>query len=144
MQCNEVAGGPMSSETAAQLAEHALAMAASLGLEVAVAVVDDACQLLAFQRHRQAFPAAIELAQAKARTAAAFRRSTQAMQKSLEQGRMSYLSMPGAVTLAGGVPLRSGKVFVGAIGICGASSSQDAHIALAVARQAGFTEASDA
>lgn len=131
---------PLSGETAAQLAERALAMAASMGLEVAVAVVDEACQLLAFQRHHGAFPAAIDLAQAKARTAAGFRRDTLAMQKSLEQGRSSYLAMAGAVPLGGGVPLRSGKAFVGAIGICGASSAEDAQIAVAVARQAGFME----
>lgn len=137
----EVLVKQLSSEAAGGLVADALAMATSLGLEVAVAVVDEAGQLLAFQRHRRAFPAAIDLAQAKARTAATFRRDTQAMQQGLEQGRMSYLAMPGALPLAGGVALRAGTEVLGAIGICGASSTEDAQIALAIARETGFADA---
>lgn len=136
----EVLVKQLSSEAAGGLVADALTMAASQGLEVAVAVVDEAGQLLAFQRHRRAFPAAIDLAHAKARTAAAFRRDTQALQQGLEQGRTSYLAMPGALPLAGGVVLRAGTEVLGAIGVCGASSSDDARIALAIARRSGIMD----
>jgi glc operon protein GlcG len=135
----EVVTVQLLSEDASSLVSNALYAAQSAGLEVAVAVVDETGQLLAFQRHRNAFPAATELAIAKARTAAAFRRDTQTMQQSLEQGRTSYLALPGALPLAGGILLRVADTVVGALGVSGASSTEDVEIALLTAREAGFT-----
>lgn len=135
----EVVTVQLRSEDASSLVSNALYAAQRAGLEVAVAVVDETGQLLAFQRHRNVFPAATELAIAKARTAAAFRRDTQTMQQSLEQGRTSYLALPSALPLAGGILLRVADTVVGALGVSGASSTEDVEIALMTAREAGFT-----
>ncbi|CAM3424879.1 GlcG/HbpS family heme-binding protein [Paracidovorax anthurii] len=128
----------MTDEQALEVAAKATDAAQGRGLQVAVAVVDAAGLLLAFRRHDDAFPASVDLAIGKARTAASFRRSTQAMQESLEQGRASYLAMPGALPLAGGVPLVSRGAVIGALGISGASSRDDAELAVAAARDAGW------
>jgi glc operon protein GlcG len=131
----------MTDQGATELVTKALEIAAGMGLHIAAAVVDEAGQLLAFRRDRRAFPASGELAIAKARTAAMFRRTTQAMQHNLEQGRLSYLALPGTLPLAGGVPLSSNDTVAGALGISGASSSQDAELAHGAARALGWAGA---
>ena len=121
-------------QDAADLIDAVLKAASTAGLHVAVAVVDETGQLLAFRRDQGTFPAASELAMAKAKTAAMFRRTTQAMQQNLEQGRLSYLTLPGTLPLAGGVPLVRQGAVVGALGISGASSSDDAELAESAAQ----------
>lgn len=136
MAVREVVVHQLSSDGAADLVASVLSAARDRGLRAAVAVVDESGCLLAFGRDRDTFPASIELAIAKARTAATFRRDTQAMQRSLEDGRASYLAMPGALPLAGGVPLAFAGSVVGGLGVSGASSVDDAALALAGARAA--------
>jgi len=138
MLVSEVIMPRMTELEASDLAARAMDAALRKGLHIAVAVVDSAGQLLVFRRDRDAFPTSIELAIAKARTAATFRRDTKAMQQSLEQGRLSYLALPGALPLAGGVPLMVRGVVIGALGISGASSTEDAELVLAVAHEVGW------
>lgn len=138
MQALEFSMPCLTAQGASEIVSSAMRAASHQGLRVAVAVVDSAGLLLAFQRDREAFSASVELAMAKAKTAAAFQKSTQIMQQSLEQGRYSYLALPGALPLAGGVPLISKGVVIGAVGISGASSTQDAELAMNSAREAGW------
>ncbi|WP_271465720.1 GlcG/HbpS family heme-binding protein [Acidovorax sp. NCPPB 4044] len=137
MRPTESAAPGLAGDQAAGLVARAMEMAAQRGLDIAVAVVDSAGHLLAFQRDARAFPASVELAIAKARTAAMFRRDTQAMQESLEKGRLSYLALPGALPLAGGVPLVLEGTVVGAVGISGAASGEDAELARKTASVSG-------
>ncbi|MDO5693459.1 MAG: heme-binding protein [Pseudomonadota bacterium] len=134
----EVLVRQLSTEEAINLVNEAVLEARARGLAVAAAIVDEVGDLLAYQRDRRAMPAAGSLARRKAHTAAAFRRDTQAMQQSVEQGRTSYLAMSSALPLAGGVRLRVNMTVLGALGIAGASSTEDAHIASTVIRRAGF------
>jgi len=97
---------------------------------VAVAIVDDGGNLMAFQRHENAFLAATEVSIAKAKTAHAFQRSTAEMQQTLEEGKFSYLSLPSAVPLAGGMPIVVNSRCIGGLGICGAPSAVDQEIAI--------------
>lgn len=130
----------MTEKIALKVITSVMQAASREGLSIAVAVVDSAGQLFAFQRSRDAFPASIELSIAKAKTSAKFRRSTQDMQHNLEKGRLSYLAIPSALPLAGGVPLLVRGVVIGALGISGASSFQDAQLASAAIIEEDWTD----
>ena len=101
---------------------------------VSIAVVDAAGELVAFLRMDAASPSTIDVAQAKARTAARFRRPTKALDSSLAGGRLAILGMPGATPIEGAVPIVVGGEVVGAVGVSGATSAQDAQVAAAGAR----------
>jgi uncharacterized protein GlcG (DUF336 family) len=77
--------------------------------------------------------AAQDVAPAKARSAAAFRRATKAFQDDVAAGGLGlrYLSLPGVVAADGGVPLVIDGKIVGAIGISGGSNVQDGQVAAA-------------
>ena len=68
-----------------------------------------------------------DIAQAKARSAARFKRPTKAFQDALAAGGEGWriLSLEGAVAVDGGIPLTSGGKIVGAIGASGGTSQQD-------------------
>ena len=60
-----------------------------------------------------------------------FKRPTKALEDALTSGRTGLLSMPGIITLEGGVPVMADDQIVGAIGISGMQSAQDGIIAAA-------------
>jgi glc operon protein GlcG len=76
-------------------------------------------------------PGSQQVAIEKARTAANFKRTTKALEDALTSGRTGLLSMPGIITLEGGVPVVVENQLVGAIGISGMQSAQDGLIAAA-------------
>ena len=69
----------------------------------------------------------VDVAIAKARAAARFKRPTKAFQDALAAGGEGWriLSLDGAVAVEGGLPLMSGGRIVGAIGASGGTSQQD-------------------
>src|ERR1019366_1768590 len=71
----------------------------------AIAVVDPAGDLLAFQRMDGVRPASADLAIEKARTAARLRRPTAEIEDSINQGRTAFVTA-NIAALRGGVPLR--------------------------------------
>ena len=73
----------------------------------------------------------VEVAQAKARTALAFKRPTKIWSEALKGGRMQILGLPGATPIEGGLPLVIKGEFLGAIGVSGVTSEQDGEIAQA-------------
>ena len=94
----------------------------------AIAVVDPAGDLLAFQRMDGVRPASAELAIQKARTAARLRRPTAEIEDSINQGRTAFITAE-IMALRGGMPvLMDGKV-VGAVGVAGSNKEIDAEIA---------------
>lgn len=99
---------------------------------VTVAIVDDGGHLLHLHRQESASPMSVEMAIAKARTAALTRRPTQFYEELiLEQGRLSFLATPMTGMLEGGVPIRVGDTVVGAIAVSGVTSAEDSQIAMA-------------
>jgi hypothetical protein len=69
---------------------------------------------------------------AKARTAALGRRESKVYEDMINQGRMSFLSAPALQgMLEGGVPIMVDGQCVGAVGVSGVKSSEDAQIARA-------------
>ena len=102
------------------------------GWAVAIAIVDDGGHLLWLQRLDGAAPISAQIAPAKARSAALGRRESRAYEEMINQGRSSFLSAPGLeAMLEGGVPISAGGHCIGAVGVSGVKSSEDAQIARA-------------
>lgn len=99
---------------------------------VTLAVVDPGGHLLWLQRLDGAAPISAEIAPAKARTAAMGRRETKVYEDMINQGRTSFLSAPNLKgMLEGGVPIIVDGHCLGAVGVSGVKSSEDAQIARA-------------
>ena len=98
---------------------------------VSIAVVDAAGDLVGFVRLDGAPPSSVDISRAKARTAARFRRPTKALEDAVTGGRMVVLALEGATPIAGGVPIVAGEETVGAVGVSGVTSAQDAQVAAA-------------
>jgi uncharacterized protein GlcG (DUF336 family) len=99
---------------------------------VTIAVVDDGGHLLWLQRLDGAAPVSAQIAPAKARTAATGRRESKVYEEMINQGRTSFLSAPALEgMLEGGVPVLVDGHCVGAVGVSGVKSSEDAQIARA-------------
>src|ERR1700731_67299 len=94
----------------------------------AIAVVDPAGDLLAFQRMDNVRPASADLAIEKARTAARLQRSTAEIEDNINQGRTAFVTA-GILVLRGGMPIRVNGTVVGAGGVAGLSKEIDAEIA---------------
>jgi len=99
---------------------------------VSIAVVDDGGHLLGHYRLDGAPPMSARMAPAKARTAALGRKETKVYEDMINNGRVSFLSAPDLDgMLEGGVPIVVGGQVVGAVGVSGVKSSEDAQIAKA-------------
>ena len=116
---------------AMRVAEAAAAEAKRNNWSVVIAVVDASGHLLYLQRDDDAQLGSLEVAVGKATTAALFRRPTKEWEERLAEGRLGYLSFPNRTLLEGGVPVVADGQVVGAIGVSGVKSSEDAQIARA-------------
>ena len=115
-----------------RMATAAEAEADANGWIVTIAVVDDGGHLLWLQRLDGAAPISAHIAPAKARTAALGRRESRVYEEIINQGRTSFLSVPELEgLLEGGVPILVDGHCLGAIGVSGVKSSEDAQIAKA-------------
>ena len=99
---------------------------------VTIAVVDDGGHLLWLQRLDGAAPISALIAPAKARTSALGRRESKVYEEMINGGRSAFLSAPTLDgMLEGGVPVMIDGHCVGAVGVSGVKSSEDAQIARA-------------
>ena len=99
---------------------------------VSIAIVDDGGHLLWLQRLDGAAPISAQIAPAKARTAAIGRRESRLYEEMINGGRVSFLSAPGLDgLLEGGVPILKDGQCIGAVGVSGVKSTEDAQIARA-------------
>ena len=97
---------------------------------VTIAIVDDGGHLLALQRLDGAAAISAHIAPAKAHTAALGRRESKVYEDVINQGRTSFLSAPAiAGMLEGGVPILQDGQCIGAVGVSGVKSSEDAQVA---------------
>ena len=113
----------------ARILEHARAEALANQWAVTIAIVDDGGHPLARERLDGAAPVSAYIATDKARTAAMGRRPSAAYEEMINGGRTSFLSAPLTAMLEGGVPVVVDGEVVGAVGVSGVKSSQDAQIA---------------
>jgi len=105
---------------------------------VAIAVVDTGGKLVGFTRLDNVQNASVDIAIGKAVTANNFKRPTKALQDGIAQGgvNLRILGQPGVTPLEGGVPIIVDGKIIGAIGVSGVLSSQDAECAMAGAAAA--------
>jgi len=97
---------------------------------VVIAVLDSGGNLVMVHRMDGAQWGSIEVAREKAYSAVAFRRPTKVFQDLIEQGggNMRILRLPGASPLEGGIPIVADGKLIGAVGVSGVTSQQDAQI----------------
>ena len=99
---------------------------------VTIAIVDDGGHLLWLQRLDGAAALSTHIAPAKAHTAAMGRRETKVYEDIINGGRTSFLSAPEVKgMLEGGVPIMKDGQCLGAVGVSGVKSTEDAQIAKA-------------
>ena len=99
---------------------------------VSIAIVDDGGHLLWLQRLDGAPAISSHIAPAKPHTAALGRRESKVYEDVINGGRTSFLSAPAvAGMLEGGVPILKDGQCLGAVGVSGVKSSEDAQIARA-------------
>ena len=126
-------GTPVNLETAKKLAAPAIAEARKNNWTMAVAVVDPAGDLVYFERMDDTQVGSVDVAIAKARAAARFKRPTKQFQDTVAAGGegLRMLGLPGAIPVDGGLPIVVGGKIVGAIGASGGTSAQDGQVAAA-------------
>jgi uncharacterized protein GlcG (DUF336 family) len=99
---------------------------------VTIAIVDDGGHLLWLQRLDGAAAISAHIAPAKAHTAALGRRETKVYEDVINGGRTSFLSAPDVKgMLEGGVPIMKNGQCLGAVGVSGVKSPEDAQVAKA-------------
>ncbi len=99
---------------------------------VSIAIVDDGGHLLHLSRLDGASPLTSHMAPAKANTAAMGRRETRIYEELINGGRISFLSAPYVEgLLEGAVPIMKDGFCLGAVGVSGVKSAEDAQIARA-------------
>jgi glc operon protein GlcG len=130
-------GAPLTLDMAKTAMAAAEAEAIKNDWWVAISIVDSGGHLVAFHKLDNTQHASVEIATGKAMTAVNLRRPTKVLEDGLAAGPTGastgtrILSVPGVFPLEGGVPIvKDGKI-IGAIGVSGVLSSQDAVVARA-------------
>ena len=95
-----------------------------------IAIVDAGGDLVFFQKGDGTRPSNVEFALRKAKTAAHFQRATKGLDSAVTAGRIHYLATD-ALPIEGGVPIVIDGKVIGAVGVSGAASAQDAQVAMA-------------
>lgn len=126
-------GAPISLKQAHKIVEAAEAEAEKQGWPVAIAVVDGAGHLVLFHRLDNTQYGSVEVAIEKAKTSALFRRPTKVFEETIAKGaeNLKILKLPGATPIEGGLPIMVDGKLIGAIGVSGVKSTEDAQVATA-------------
>ena len=106
--------------------------AAEHNLAVTIAVCDDGGHVLGLTRRDGCAPVSAYIAQEKARAAAMGKRETRVYEEIINNGRTAFLSAPHiSGMLEGGVNIEVNGFTIGAVGVSGVKSTEDAAIAKA-------------
>lgn len=118
-------------EAAKKVAAGTVAECTKNKWRVAVAVVDTHGALVYFEKIDDTQIASVEIAIAKARAAATFRRPTRVFADGITKGGAALTTLPGVIGSPGGVPLEVGGKMIGAVGVSGVTGDQDEQCAKA-------------
>jgi uncharacterized protein GlcG (DUF336 family) len=123
-------GAPITLEQAKKAMAAAEAEARKNSWPVVIAILDTGGQEVLVQRLDNAQWGSVQVAKDKARSAVAFRRPTKVFQDAIGQGgvNLRLLQLSGASVLEGGIPIVVDGKVIGAIGVSGVTSQQDAQI----------------
>ncbi len=126
-------GPPVSLDIARRVAAAAEAEAHANGWPMVIAVMDSGAHLVVLHKMDHAQTGSVHVAQAKARSAVQFKRPTRVFEEALAAGGLNLrlLATEGACPLEGGIPLMHEGRVIGAIGVSGMQSTQDARVAAA-------------
>jgi uncharacterized protein GlcG (DUF336 family) len=124
-------GALVTLDEAKAVAAAAEAAAKGIGATMVVTVVEPTGDLVLLQKMDGTQYSSIEIAEAKARSAARFRRPTKELEDVVGGGRVAMMGMPGVIPVAGGVLLLRGGKIIGAVGVSGGTSDQDNQVATA-------------
>ncbi len=125
----------LSLEIANKMIAASIRKAQELGIRVSTTVVDEAGNLVAFARMDGASWVTIKISQGKAYTAAGFRTPT-AMLAERRKTEVYWADIVSAhegkmVLAGGGLPVKVGGHFAGAVGVSGGKAEQDVECATA-------------
>jgi len=110
----------------------ARAEAVANGWAMTIAIADNGSHLLGLARLNGTAPLSSYIGPEKARTSALGRRESKVYEDIINQGRTAFLSAPMVQgMLEGGVPIVIDGQVIGAVGVSGVKSDQDAQIARA-------------
>jgi uncharacterized protein GlcG (DUF336 family) len=98
---------------------------------VVIAICDDGGHLLLLHRMDNVAPISAAIAPAKARASALGKRESKVYEEMINGGRIAFLSAPLDGMLEGGMPIIVDGHIVGAVGVSGVKSVEDAQIAKA-------------
>ncbi len=117
---------------AQQIALAARAEAERLRSAGVIAVVDDGGWLILLMRmDNAAYVASVELAPAKARTAALFKKPSEALENAINQGRFAAVTAGDFAQMKGGLPIVVDGQVIGGIGASFDTPDHDAQVAQA-------------
>lgn len=124
-------GAPILLADAKRIMAAAEAEAEAQGWPMVIAITDSTGHLVMLHRMANAQLASVAVATAKAETSVKFRRATKVFQDLVAEGgvHLRMLAMPGMTPLEGGVPIVVDGAIVGAVGVSGMASQQDAQVA---------------
>jgi len=124
-------GAPISLENAKKAAAAAIAEARKNNWTMAVAIVDPNGTLVYYEKLDNTQIGSADVAINKARSAALYKRPTKAFEDALAKGGdgLRVLRLEGAIPVEGGIPIVIDGKIVGAIGMSGGTSAQDAQCA---------------
>ena len=126
-------GPPIGIENARKVMNAAEGEAVKNNWAVVIAIIDSGGNIVMLHRRDDVQLSSIEIAQGKAKTALMFKRPTKTLDDAIASGGpgLRFLSLKDIVPLEGGVPIMLDGKIVGAIGVSGVLSSQDAQVARA-------------
>ena len=121
-------GADIGLETAKKVAAGAMAEARKQKWNVAVAIVDNHGMLIYYEMMDDTQTAAAHISIDKARTAAMLRRPSKELEQGITDGRAALLGFRDVTPIEGGLPILVEGKMVGAIGVSGMASPQDAQV----------------
>jgi uncharacterized protein GlcG (DUF336 family) len=126
-------GPPVTLDQAKRAMSAAELEAAKNSLQVAITILDSGGNWVMFHRFDNTQLSSIQFSEGKARTAVDFKRPSKALDDAIAGGGagMRLLALKNITPIEGGLPLIVDGKIIGAIGVSGALSSQDAQIAKA-------------
>jgi len=126
-------GPPIGIEPARKIMNAAEQEASKNNWAVVIAIIDSGGHIVMLHRRDDTQLSSIEISQGKARTALMFKRPSKVLDDAISAGGggLRFLALKDIVPLEGGFPIVSDGKIVGAIGVSGVLSSQDAQVAQA-------------
>ena len=126
-------GPPIGIEGARAVMTAAESEAAKNNWAVVISIIDSGGNIVMLHRHNDVQLSSIEISQGKAKTALMFKRPSKVLDDAISSGGagLRFLALKEIVPLEGGLPIVVDGKIIGAIGVSGVLSSQDAQIARA-------------